>query len=183
MVRPPEAWLVIAMAVLGLHPPVALGQGAGGQVGTQDILKDPSTRLKLRKQVVATGDIHRVYTIERVNGSWLWIVASGVTGKVASPHAGVNGWVKAVDVVRFEQAIDYFAGVVQRKPSGWTYCLRGMAWYDRKEYDIALGDFNEAIRLGPKYAAAYENRGLVWREKKDPDKALGDFNEAIRLDP
>ncbi|MGE5756199.1 MAG: tetratricopeptide repeat protein, partial [Planctomycetaceae bacterium] len=183
MMRHPEAWIVMAMAALGLHPSMAPGQGAGGRVGTHVILKDPSTRLMVGKQVAATEDIHRVYTIERVSGPWLWIVASGVTGKVGSTRTGVSGWVKAVDVVPFDQAIDHFSGVVRRKPGAWAYCLRGMAWYDEKEYDIALRDFNEAIRLDPKYAAARNNRGLVRREMGEPDKALADFNEAIRLDP
>jgi tetratricopeptide (TPR) repeat protein len=46
-----------------------------------------------------------------------------------------------------------------------------------------MSDYNEAIRLDPKQANAYNNRGLVWHDKGDLDRAIGDHNEAIRLDP
>ena len=48
---------------------------------------------------------------------------------------------------------------------------------------MAISDFNDAIRLDPKYALAYNNRGFAWSVKKDHDKAIADFDEAIRLDP
>ena len=44
-------------------------------------------------------------------------------------------------------------------------------------------DYNEAIRLDPKFALAYCCRGNAWSAKREYDKALADYNEAIRLDP
>jgi lipoprotein NlpI len=44
-------------------------------------------------------------------------------------------------------------------------------------------DCNEAVRLDPKYAPAYQNRGLVRSQEGDLDGAIADYNEAIRLDP
>ena len=55
--------------------------------------------------------------------------------------------------------------------------------YAKKEYDKAIADYDQAIRLDPKYAAAYHNRGLAWYAKKEYDKAIADYDEAIRLDP
>ena len=60
---------------------------------------------------------------------------------------------------------------------------RGDAWAAKKEYDKAIADFNEAIRLDPKLALAFTDRGNAWRAKKEYDKAIADFNEVIRLDP
>ena len=53
----------------------------------------------------------------------------------------------------------------------------------KQNYDKAIADYNESIRLDPKYAIAYNNRGDAWYHKKEYDKAIADFNEAIRLDP
>jgi tetratricopeptide (TPR) repeat protein len=51
------------------------------------------------------------------------------------------------------------------------------------DYERALRDLDETIRLNPKLAAAYGNRGDVWRRKGDLGRALSDLNEALRLDP
>jgi tetratricopeptide (TPR) repeat protein len=60
---------------------------------------------------------------------------------------------------------------------------RGLAWRAKKEYDVALTNFGEAIRLDPKYARAYYDRGVTRCDRRVYSKALADFDEAIRLDP
>jgi tetratricopeptide (TPR) repeat protein len=67
-----------------------------------------------------------------------------------------------------------------------TYFDIETTFYDRKEYDKAISDFTEAIRLDPNYAAAYYNRGLAYYFNSSWgtfDKAISDHSEAIRLDP
>jgi tetratricopeptide (TPR) repeat protein len=54
---------------------------------------------------------------------------------------------------------------------------------DKKDYDKAIKDFDEAIRLDPQFATTFALRGNAWFAKKDYDKAIKDFAEAIRLDP
>jgi tetratricopeptide (TPR) repeat protein len=64
-----------------------------------------------------------------------------------------------------------------------AYNARGVAYYQSEEYDPAIADIDQAIRIYPKLVKAYYNRGLVDRAKGDLDKALADFSDAIRLDP
>ena len=64
-----------------------------------------------------------------------------------------------------------------------TYNNRGNARRAKQEYDKAIADYNEAIRLDPTYALTYENRGIAWHAKQEYDKAVADYNEVIRLDP
>jgi serine/threonine protein kinase len=78
------------------------------------------------------------------------------------------------------QAYDFAIIFDMRDASGFNN--RGNAWLKKKEYDIAIRDYDEAIRLDPK-GAAFFNRGLAWAEKNEYDKAIKDYDEVIRLDP
>lgn len=60
---------------------------------------------------------------------------------------------------------------------------RGAARQKLKEYDAAIDDLDEAIKLNPKLSRAFFNRGTVYYGKNDAKRAMADFNEAIRLDP
>jgi tetratricopeptide (TPR) repeat protein len=53
----------------------------------------------------------------------------------------------------------------------------------RKDFDKAITDFTNVIRLDPKNAVAFCDRGSVHFKRKDFDKAAGDYDEAIKLDP
>ncbi len=64
-----------------------------------------------------------------------------------------------------------------------TVELGGLVWFHKKDYDKAIADYDEAIKLDPKYTHAYFHRGLAWLWKKDYDKAIRDYTEAIRLNP
>src|SRR5262249_39673557 len=48
-------------------------------------------------------------------------------------------------------------------------------------YAEAIRDFDEAIRLDPKCAPAFNHRGNAWEEQREFDRAIRDYTEAIRL--
>ena len=52
----------------------------------------------------------------------------------------------------------------------------------QEDFDRAIADYNEAIRLNPKDSHAYNNRANAYQRKKEYDRAIADYNEAIRLD-
>ncbi len=60
---------------------------------------------------------------------------------------------------------------------------RGNAWADKRDYDRAIADYSEALRINPQYGVAYYNRGLAWRNKRDYDRAIADYSEAVRINP
>jgi tetratricopeptide (TPR) repeat protein len=60
---------------------------------------------------------------------------------------------------------------------------RGNVHLGRRNYDRAIDDYNEAIRLDPKYAIGFNNRGLAYQRKGEIDRAIEDYDEAVRLNP
>ena len=57
----------------------------------------------------------------------------------------------------------------------------GNASLEKKQYDRAISDFTEAIRLDPNYEGAYINRANAFSSKGNYDRAISDLNEAIRI--
>ncbi len=51
------------------------------------------------------------------------------------------------------------------------------------DYDRAIAEATERIRIEPNNGDAFYNRGLAWDNKGEYDKAIADFNVAIRLNP
>ena len=60
---------------------------------------------------------------------------------------------------------------------------KGKRYYENEDYDTAIAEFTEAIRLDPSYADAYRCRGDAYQGKGQYNKAIKDLTEAIRLDP
>src|SRR5436309_2081100 len=60
---------------------------------------------------------------------------------------------------------------------------RGIEKAKKGDLDGALADFNRAIELDPKNAAAYYNRASAKMLKKDADGAIADYTRVIELDP
>jgi tetratricopeptide (TPR) repeat protein len=54
---------------------------------------------------------------------------------------------------------------------------------DIGQRERAIADYDEAIRLDPKYATAYYNRGVIYGDIGQRERAIADYDEAIRLDP
>jgi tetratricopeptide (TPR) repeat protein len=64
-----------------------------------------------------------------------------------------------------------------------AYNDRGNARRGILDVDGAIADFSEAIRLNPRFAAAYTNRAFAWLNKREYVKAIADLDQAIRLNP
>jgi Tfp pilus assembly protein PilF len=63
------------------------------------------------------------------------------------------------------------------------YYQNGIEAVDRNDYDKAIAEFTQAIKLVPHYANAYYMRAYAYIDKCDNDKAIADLNEAIRFNP
>jgi tetratricopeptide (TPR) repeat protein len=66
---------------------------------------------------------------------------------------------------------------------GNFYLERGIASYRSGDFQGAIGNLGEAIRLNPNDAQSYHIRGNVWDELGVFERALADYDEAIRISP
>ena len=64
---------------------------------------------------------------------------------------------------------------------------RGVIYYLRKEYDLAIADLNRAIELEPQFICAYFNLGNVYHQIYSLDRANNNYQQAerfkVELDP
>jgi len=63
------------------------------------------------------------------------------------------------------------------------YLLRAQTFAGLKQFEKALEDFDEAIKLNPKNADAYNGRGITYRKLEQHERAIEDYNRAIELNP
>jgi len=59
----------------------------------------------------------------------------------------------------------------------------GITYFNKKDYDQAIVEFNEAIRLAPNLVQAYSNRGQIYHMKGDLNRAIADYTQAIQIEP
>jgi hypothetical protein len=66
-----------------------------------------------------------------------------------------------------------------------AYLMRGDQYSDIRDYDHAIADYSQAIRLKPDYAEAYNNRGYAyyWSGKVEMANAIADYSQAIKSRP
>jgi tetratricopeptide (TPR) repeat protein len=64
-----------------------------------------------------------------------------------------------------------------------AHSRRGSAYMRKSDYDRAIQDYDDAIRLNPNDASAYDDRGNAYFYKGDYDRAIQNYDDAIRLNP
>jgi tetratricopeptide (TPR) repeat protein len=63
-----------------------------------------------------------------------------------------------------------------------TFNNRGNAYQSKGDYQRAIQDYDEAIRIDPEAALAFNNRGSAFQHMGNYDRAIQDYDQAIRLD-
>lgn len=59
----------------------------------------------------------------------------------------------------------------------------GYAYFAQEQYDIAIREYKEAIKLYPEYVIAFNNLGNVLEKKQMIVKAVETYQEALKHDP
>jgi tetratricopeptide (TPR) repeat protein len=137
-------------------------------VGQRVITIEFDVPFKEGSTVVYTATLGEVFTVEQVQGEWLWVVGRG-------------GWVKRSDVAPYDQAIDYCSQLIAREPSSYNYYVRAIIREARGEYGDAIADYTQAIRLDPSDPENYSARAVAFDYNGQFDESIADATMAIRL--
>jgi Flp pilus assembly protein TadD len=75
------------------------------------------------------------------------------------------------------------SGSVKGSGLAELYGARANAYRVQADFDHAIADFDEAIRLDPGRAFYLELRGNMWFAKRDYQHAIADYDRAVQLNP
>jgi len=88
-------------------------------------------------------------------------------------------WDKAIDLLRKATDLDHkYANELAA-----VYQQRGYANATSQQFQDAISDYGEAIKLTPQDVRVYEQHAAVEMKLQDYDKALADYSEVIKLKP
>lgn len=107
---------------------------------------------------------------------------------VRTAHAGDAGESAAREHLGFglAQIAAQFLGPGEWEPvphDGVAFCQRGIMHIARQNCDLAIADFDEALRLAPALIEAHFNRGFAHYRLAHFTLAIADYERAIELSP
>ncbi len=115
-----------------------------------------------------------VITLTAVRAVWADAYSDFDAGNTAARYAD------------FELAVHHYTRAIQSgelpdAKLAFTFNNRGNAYYIKGDYDQAIQDFDQAVRLRPEFALAFYNRGNAYLGKGNYELAIEDYNIAITL--
>jgi len=130
------------------------------------------------------------FSVTRIE-NWAFYECTALTSVTFENHYNIDNSTFPGDLPAKHRARDGGPGTYTRVAGSqvWTgvtagpYFQNGNDAYNRGDYDKAIAEYTQAIKLVPNYVIVYNERALAYGNKGDYDKAIADLNEAIRLDP
>ena len=123
----------------------------------------------------------RKKTITRKSKSGPAGIKPATQQKVAPEQAALALWQdgKYTDP---NKAAQYWSAVIQSNPnSAEAYNNRGLAYYNLKQFQKSIKDFDKAISIKSNYAVAYNNRGNAYYNLGQFTQALTNFNKSLKI--
>jgi len=85
-----------------------------------------------------------------------------------------------VDALKALQIVD---APTTPPPNQIDYLTRGQEYYNKRSYDLAISQYNEAVYLRPDDANALLSRGNAYYSKGEYDLAIADYDQVLRIQP
>lgn len=81
---------------------------------------------------------------------------------------------------KYDEAINELNITEELEPTFLVYSAKGMVYAFQNNYDLAIKNFTQAIKVNPNSADVYNNRGIAYYCQGDCELALNDFEQAIK---
>jgi tetratricopeptide (TPR) repeat protein len=127
--------------------------------------------------------IHHIVATEFLAGALLIITPANA--QMSRDWMVCTGKVQAAQPDQQVAACTAIIEAGQETPTNMAvaYCARGVAFDARDQFNRAIADYDESVRIGPKSPTGYRCRGYGNIARGALEEAISDFNEAIALDP
>lgn len=96
-------------------------------------------------------------------------------GKDGDPGKAENEDAEAAEAVIDEKAAAANLAIV--------YNALGFAYSAQEQYDLAIRQYKESVKLAPAYATALNNLGFCYERKQLTDQALAAYEQALAAEP
>ncbi len=83
----------------------------------------------------------------------------------------------------FQKALKERGEKVDSENLALIYNGLGYAHFAQEQYDLAIRNYKEALKLNPEYVTGHNNLGHAYERKKLTVQALQSYEEALKYDP
>jgi tetratricopeptide (TPR) repeat protein len=105
------------------------------------------------------------------------------SGRVLLRNKGTDVWVSRSLVMTPKEAIAFFSERINSEAIVNNYVRRAKAHELDFNWDAAIKDYDEALKLSPQSSAYWNNRANYYSRKREHQKALDGYDEAVRISP
>ena len=82
---------------------------------------------------------------------------------------------------RYDEAIDTYQRINELKIDAKNFLKIGVCYYNKKNINEAINNYNQAIELNPNFTEAYFNKGICLSNQQKKEEAIEVFNKAIEI--
>ncbi|MCA9023119.1 MAG: tetratricopeptide repeat protein, partial [Planctomycetaceae bacterium] len=160
--------LLLCLSLVILSPNQLMAQKKGETLLV--ITKDAD--LSVEGKVLKT--VHEGFQVvlKDISAPWYWV-----------EHKGTLGWINSTQAKTVPEAIEFYTYQINTNPGSSHYRFRGDAYLLKSDYQSALKDLDEAIRLNSDSAKTFDSRAKVHSKLGNRKQMYSDINRAIQLDP
>lgn len=121
----------------------------------------------------------RVVTIVAVSTTWLAFTCQ-IYAATKQDWSECSGTEPSIAIQACSRIVS--DQTVSPSDRGDAYSFRAGAYLSQQNFDLAIADYTEAIRVAPRNATPYAGRALAYFHKGNRDQAAADFSMVNQLD-